>query len=116
MQGIKKDIVFPKQVYEFIKDLCQKMAVTPLMIPNPTTGQPQQAINPETKKPLNISTSGTVDEFLHVAVMQSIVGLVSQNPNFMQEMAKVQKIMEIYGEFMQKTLGNGNNAPQKKSK
>lgn len=116
MQGIKKDIVFPKEVYDYIKALCAKMATTPLMIPNPTTGQPQQAINPETKKPLNISTSGTVDEFFHVAVMQSLVGLVSSNPAFMTEMGKLQKIMEVYGEFIQKTLGNNKDAPTKKSR
>lgn len=114
MQGIKKEIVFPKQVYDFLKDLCKKMAVTPLI--NPMTGQ--YAEDPQTKKQLTMSKTGTFEEFVHVSILQGFIPLISNNPAFAAEQLKMQEILQVYGEFIQKTLGPGpnQNATQKKSK
>ena len=94
------------------KDLCKKMAVTPLI--NPMTQQ--YATDPETGKQLTMSKTGTFEEFVHVSILQGFIPLISNNPAFAAEAMKVQKILNIYGEFIQKTLGSQQkNASQKKT-
>ena len=68
LKGMRIDVVFPREVYEFLERLCQKMQTVPTT--HPTTNVPIP--DPTTGQPVPMSRTGKVNEFMHAAIMQRI--------------------------------------------
>ena len=79
------------------------MQVTPAV--HPQTGQ--QITDPKTGKIVGMSKTGTVEELVHVAIFSSVFPMIAQNPVFMAEQMKLNKIVKVYGEYLEK-LGDKN--------
>jgi hypothetical protein len=108
MKGVKLSIVFPQEVYDFLKEVCTKMTTIPAL--NPMTGQ--KLVDPATGQTVGMSHTGKVEELVHVALISSLVPLIQQNPAFLAETMKLPKFMESYGKYIQ-TLGDSNPTPKK---
>lgn len=108
MKGAKLDIVFPKEVYDYLKAFCLKMQSIPAI--HPQTGQ--QITNPKTGKIIGMSKTGTVEELVHVAILSSVFPMIAQNPEFLSEQMQLQKIAKVYSEYLE-TLGDKNTTQKK---
>ncbi len=109
MKGAKLDIVFPKEVYDFLKQFSLKMQTTPA--PHPQTGQ--EFTDPATGKTICMSKTGTVAELIHVAIFSAVFPMIMQNPQFMAEQVKMPKIIKIYQDYLE-SFGSDKITPQKK--
>lgn len=104
------DVVFPAEVYDFLERLCIKMQNVPITQPMTNTPIP----DPVTGQPVPMSRTGKVNEFIHIAIMQTFLPIVIQNPNFIEEQAQTKRILDVYQEYMTKLLGDKSSGTGRK--
>lgn len=65
--------------------------------------------DPATGKPMLMSKTGKVEEFIHYAVLQSLLIVIMSDPKdttFLEERMKLQGILNSYGNFIQDFIGS----------
>lgn len=112
-------MIFPSDVYNWLKQLTLKMSKTPMRHPM----NPSMYVQDEKGNIVTMSRSGTIEEFIHGAIIQSVPQIVSVDPNFLpQDINQVNpqiqliQFMEMYGNFVSKFFapkieGVNNNRP-----
>lgn len=116
-------MIFPLDVYNWLKQLTDKMAQTPMRHPM----NPSMFVQDESGQVVTMSRSGKVEELIHSAIIQTIPQIIRINPNFLpQDVNQVNpqiqllQFMEMYGNFVSKFfapkvegsgVSNQNNRP-----
>lgn len=108
MQGKTLKIVFPAETFEFISKLAKKMTKTQAKQPLPD-GTFMPINDPSTGQPMMMSKTGKVEEFIHYAVLQSLLIVImsdAKDTAFLEERMKLQNILNSYGNFIQDFIGS----------
>lgn len=95
-KGYSITIALPSYVRDYIKALAEKMATIP--ISNPETGE--IVLNPQTKKPMPMVNTGTVEELIHQCILYNIYPLVLSHPAFVEDKKTIETFREEYGKYI----------------
>lgn len=95
-KGYSITIALPSYVRDYIKSLAEKMASIP--ISNPETGE--IVLNPQTKKPMPMVNTGTVEELIHQCILYNIYPLVLSHPAFAEDKKTIETFREEYGKYI----------------
>lgn len=116
MQGTRLTVTFPTDVYNFLQELSKKMVSVPAKSIGPD-GQFHPITDPITGGPVHMSKTGKVEEFIHMSMLQGIMGAImgdQTDPTFLPERMKLNTVLDSYGKYIQKFLGVSPNNNEKK--
>lgn len=110
-------MIFPDDVYTYLKVLVTKMAKTPMRHPmNPT-----MFVTDEDQNIVYTNRTGKIEELIHTALLQSVSQLIMADPSFLPEdpnkvppQIQILQWMEMYGNYVSKyfdgkVASNNNN-------
>lgn len=107
-QGKKINIVFPIELYDFIRGITEKLKVTPMRDPK----NPQNSLLDEKGNIVYMSKSGKVEEFIHASIIQAVISLAMSNPSFLPNPATPPQVqivgfLDQYGKYIDTYFAKG---------
>ena len=95
-KGYTIKLAFPTSVYDYIQTISKKLTTLPIRDPKTN----EVVVHPESKKPLPMCNTGTVEELVHQCIVFNVIPLVLSHPAFEKEREKIEQFRDEYGNYL----------------
>ena len=103
-------MIFPDDVYNYLKTLVTKMSQTPMRHPMNQT----MFVTDESGNVVYMNRTGKIEELIHTALLQSVSQLIMADPSFLPKdpnvvppQMQILQWMEMYGNYVSKYFDGG---------